>query len=95
MKLREILAQDDIKYSWTDGGFHKEFTYNGKSYKASLLPFAMSGSACTIIKIDNKDDVNNVTASEDKRRVFYKRYNNFKSENITDSIREFLTDYAR
>lgn len=95
MRLRDIINHEDVVYSKVDGGYHKDFSYNGKNYKAHLAPFALSGSACTIIKIDDLDDVNNVTAPEDKRKVFYKRYIDFKEKNIIDAIIKFITDYAK
>ena len=95
MKLKELISPEGIKYCWTDGGYHKDFSYNDKQYHAFLLPFASTGSACTILKIDDADDINNITASEDTRKVFYKRYNDFKENNLTDAIKEFIKDYAR
>ena len=95
MKLRELISAEGIRYSWRDGGYHKDFTYNNKDYQASLLPYASTGSACTILRIDDADDINNITASEDTRKVYYKRFNDFKEENLSDAVREFIKDFAR
>lgn len=94
MKVKELTTLEGIEYSIVNGGYHKTFHHNDKTYRASLLPFAMNGSACTIIKIDNEDDVNNVTASDDTRKVFYKRFSTFKKENLMEAIKEFIIDYA-
>ena len=91
MTRKDIYGQDGITYSFHDGGYHKDFTYEGKNYTAALMPNAMTGSHCTILRIDNKDDINNITASEDKRKVFFKRFNNFKEENLSQTIKEFLS----
>lgn len=94
MKLREISSTDDIRYSWTDGGFHRKFSHNDKDYEASLLPFAECGSKCIIIRTDNCIDASVVTASLDEREVFRKTYQTFKEENINDSIRDFIMNFA-
>lgn len=90
MTKKEIYCADGIVYSFTDGGYHKDFTYGDMNYSASLLPNAMTGSYGMVLKVDNKDDINNITAPEDKRRVFFKRFNSFKEENLSKTIREFL-----
>lgn len=90
MTKKEACGTDRIVYSLMDGGYHKDFTYKGKNYSCSLLPNAMSGSSCTILKIEDKDDVNNVTASESSRTVFLRRFSNFKEENLSKTIKEFL-----
>lgn len=82
----------DVEYSIVDGAFHKSFSKEGINYEAVLAPFAMTGSACTIIKIDDIDDVNNITAPVDTRTVLYRRFNNFKKENLINTIKEFMLD---
>lgn len=95
MDLKEIVYPNGTRYSWIDGGYHQRVSYKEAEYDVILLPFAMTGSACTILRVTDTDDPNNVTRSSDERRVFYKRYNDFKVENIDDSIKEFIRDYAK
>lgn len=94
MKLRDLSSLDDVHYSWTDGGFHRKFTHKEQNYEASLLPLAEVGSVCRILRMNQEDDVDNITAPIDERQVFMKRYRTFKVENLNDSIREFVLDYA-
>lgn len=95
MKLKEVASIEGVTYSWVDGGFHKDFTYNDTQYQAALLPFASTGSACTILKVDDADDVSNITAPIDLRKVFYKRFADFKEVNLVNTIKEFIKDYAK
>ena len=87
---REIITPEGITYSFTDGCYYKEFSRNKVHYKVTLSPFAQSGSACTILKITDIDDPNNITAPIDSRTVYYKRFNDFKPANLTKTIKEFI-----
>ena len=92
MRIRELMNLD-VEYSLIDGAFHKNFDRRGINYEAVLTPFAMTGSACSIIKIDDVNDINNVTAPVDSRTVLYKRFNDFKKQNLIDTIKEFMLEY--
>lgn len=89
MEKREVITPEGITYSYTDGCYHKEFNYHKTHYKATLNPFAQIGSACTILKMTDIDDPASITAPVDLRTVFYKRFSDFKSVNLTRTIKEF------
>lgn len=88
MKLKDTLVLDGVKYSPIYGHYYKEFSFKNVAYKAVLEPFAMTGSACTIIKLD-VNDPNNITSSISDRKVFYERFSNFKPENVNTAIKNF------
>ena len=94
MKLRELSSTEDIRYSWTDGGFHREFTHKEKNYDRYSIFDRVCRRICRILKVQEGDSADNITAPIDEREVFMKRYRTFKVENLNDSIREFILDYA-
>lgn len=86
---KEPYTIDGIQYSMVDGCYHKTFKHNKVTYEAVLAPFAMVGSACTISRITDTDDPNNITAPVDERTVYYKRFSTFKSSNLHETVNEF------
>ena len=94
MNLKELANTAEIHYLWTDGGFHRKFSHKDIEYEASLLPQAEYGSTCIIIKIDRSLDTRSVTAPVDDREVYHKRYATFKEEDLINSIKDYLVNYA-
>lgn len=78
-----------IDYSFVNGCFYKEFTHEGVLYKAELQPYPVKGSQCIIRRIDNKEDIKNVTASEDSQLVFRKGALAFNEDSLREAIKEF------
>lgn len=90
--LRLIYDPKTIKYSRENGCFFREFEYKGMFYRAELQPLAVYNSCCVIRKIEDREDVNNITASEDSQRVYFKSNIPFNILSLSRCLKEFINE---
>lgn len=81
---------NEIGYSRKHGYYIKEFEHKGENYLAKLIPYPIKDSRCVIRLVTNKEDIDNVTASDDAQVVYRKGSMPFKPESLRECIKEFL-----
>ena len=90
MTLKEL---EDIGYSRKHGYFIKEFNHRDKHYVAKLLPYPTKNAECVIREVTDKEDIHNITASQDAYVVYQQGCLPYNADSLRVCIKDFCKNY--